>query len=61
MFLWTESVREIEKERDMRMVLFLKYFYSSVEVCLYVSISVKSSLVTKISTLKKVDATTLGY
>ena len=42
LFLGTESVREIEKERDMRMVLFLKFFYSFVKVCLYVSMSEKN-------------------
>ena len=52
-FLVTEPLPEIEKERDMRTVLFLKYFYSFVKVCLYVSISEKCSSVTKISTLKR--------
>ena len=52
-FLGTEPLREIAKGRDMRTVLFLKYFYSFVKVCLYVGTSEKCSLVTKISTLKR--------
>ena len=40
-YLGTESVCEIGKERNMRKVLFLKSFYSFVKARLYVSMSEK--------------------